>query len=317
MASSSHQEQTLLRATRHRCAGTVWVVDYDLLERGCGRCAFDVNRARVSNTRRAERLRADADVVQKLRDELNRRRRLPGWVLFSPSADPFVPGAESIRGLALKLMALLMSRGVGVTLRTRGGLRQCRGLVNVARRFPGLLRLEIGLFSAEPKLTESWEAGTAEPTARIALAAEIGAAGGEIVAEVGPIIPFINDADSDIRRTLRALAGAGIQQVRPTFMEDGPGLIQQVEREVSRSRGRLLNGWFRKDDGPRTGVRRLPSDVRRSRHERVVQLARPLGLRVLACRCMMDDAPTAHACTAGPSRNPDQRQLSLFDAASL
>lgn len=252
------------------------------------------------------------ELVHRLRDELNRRRRLPGWVLFSPSADPFVPNAHDLRGPALELMAALMGLGIGITVQTRGGMPQADGLLTLARRFPGLLRVELGFFSSDRALVETWEAGAARPMARLDLAQALVNIGAEVVGVVGPLIPFINDGEADLQKTLRLLASKGVRTIKPVFIEDGPGLVKQVEREVSRSRGRLLNGWFRMDDGPRAGVRRLPSDARQARFERLMQLAYPLGLQVLACRCSIDHAEEGASCLSGPETGTTHGQLDLF-----
>ncbi len=223
-----------------------------------------------------------------------------------------MPDAGELRGPALELMAVLMSRGVGVTISTRGGLPQADGLVTLARRFPTKLRAEIGVFSSDDTLIDQWESGTARPSARLALAGSLMHAGAEVIGVVGPIVPFINDGEPDLRRTLRLLAAQGVRSIKPLFIEDGLGLVRQVEREVSRSRGRLLNGWFRMDDGPRAGPRRLPPDARQARFERLSHLTAPLGMQLISCRCAVDAASQKASCLAGPIETTRTGQLDLF-----
>lgn len=312
--STPHSTSPMLQPLRHRCAGTLWVLDFDGLQRGCGACSFDLERARRGRQGLPfGEVPEGRELIELLNKELSRRRKKPEWVLFSPGADPFVPANEAIRAPALELIAALMRQGIGVTVTTRGGLPQGDGLLTLARRFPGRLRVEVGLFSSDRALVDQWERGAATLDARLSFAAGLVNAGADVVGLVGPIIPFINDADDDLRRTLRALAARNVRTVKPLWIEDGPGLVAQVEREISRSRARLLNGWFRMDDGPRSGPRRLPAEARRARYATLLELAEPLGMHVVACRCTTEQS--RGTCVVGPKPVRSAGQMDLFGAS--
>lgn len=298
--------QPLLKPLRHACAGTVWTVDFD--HGGTGVAAWCPHRA-------ADRPPSHplADVSHDLRRELEAPRRggRPAWVWFSPASDPFTPTApQALRETSLEALSHLLRRGIGATLVTRGGHPEADGLLTLARRFPGLLRVEIGVFSGDAATRERWELGTAPIGSRYALAGALRRAGAEVVGRIGPIIPFVNDREADLRKLVRPFVAQGVHTVVPDFIVDGPGLVAQVEREVSRSTARVLQGWFGHEAAPRTGPRRLADGVRASRYERLVAVAAPLGIEVLACECTA--AGSEASCLRGPSGLAERGQLDLF-----
>lgn len=314
----------LVSHRRHPCGGPVWVVDFD--GRGVAGAAFcGVRSARIGPP--GEVAPAEVLLGRLARDlQRFRRRRSLRWVWLSPSADPFVPAAPDLAGPALTLATELLREGIGVVVRTRGGLGEARGLLTIARRHPRMLRVEIGAFSADPTMEETWEHGTAPLGSRLRLARSLVESGADVVARVGPILPLVNDGEEDFRRLLRDLARHGIHTVVPEWIEDSLGLVKQVEREVSKSRARMLEGWFRMDrmapagsrpveDGgfadPHVPVRRrLPERVRKHVLSRLEAAAAQSHIEVVHCACTSDWSEAS--CLLPPSGLADDRQLDLF-----
>jgi DNA repair photolyase len=299
----------LLQITRDACAGAVWTVTPDA--RGEAQCAFCAVRARRIGPPAATE---DADtLVRALSDELGRRgRRGLKWVWLSPLADPWVPAAAEELGFsALRLAEELLGRGVGVVVRTRGGLSEARGLVALARRYGELLRVEIGFFSSDAEQIAAWERGAATLAARLELGAALAGAGAQVRGRVGPLVPLVNDGEAQLRILMRELARHGIREVTPHWIEDGLGLVRQVEREVSRSRARMLEGWFRLDRaGTAIGRRRLPESVRDHAMRRLMPAAAAARVEVRVCRCTA--GTSAHTCLDAPRGLEVRGQLELF-----
>lgn len=246
-----------------------------------------------------------------LEAELARLRRLPEWLWFSPRFDPFAATVEPARRTELLgLMRWLLGRGVDLALVTRGGLRDARELVSLARSARGRLGVRVGVFSRDPAVASRWEAGLAPFGQRVSLASELAAAGADVSLELGPIVPFVNDGERQIAEALRSAARAGVKSVVPRWIEDGPGLVGQVEREISRSAGRMLMGWFRQPGARRSdGTASIALQVRSPRRQRIHDVARDLGMTVIECRCV--HAGAAVACMTAPAGG-ERDQLDLF-----
>ena len=233
------------------------------------------------------------------------------WVWLSPRADAFVPAARDLLRPTLACAQQLLEQGVGVVLQTRGGGPASRGLVELARAFPGRIRVDVGFFSSEVKLIRDWESGCAPVGARLALPETLRSAGADVHARVGPMIPLINDEPRPLRRLMRDLARCGVRSVIPYWLEEAPGLVRQIEHEVSRSRGRMVQGWFQME-GARDGVgpRRIPDHVRRHGIQRLHAAADQAGVSLTICSCA--SAQGQGACLWGPPAAGEQKQMDLF-----
>ena len=298
----SSASKRLLKIRKHPCVEDgLWVVEFDY--RGTGQAAFCSVRA---NHQPPSPL--PGEVTPRVLDELSRMsRRPPNWVWMNPFADAFVPGAEDLAETTLSLLPALLSRDVGVTLRTRGGLPHARPLVMLGRRFPEQLRVEVAFFTENMALQRQWEHGCASVRDRLDLIQALKRAGVDVVARVGPVVPMVNDDDESIVRLMRVLMAHGVDEVSLSWLADRPGLRPQIAREVSRSKARVLGGFFSMHEGPRRD-QELPDAIKTTRMDRFKAAAKPLGLELLRCRC---SATGNQSCIKGPG-GVQKRQLGLF-----
>lgn len=287
----------------------VWTVSFD--QRGIGRAAFCGDRSRRG--RAPENLRDTGLIVGQLQEELwkHRGRRSLRWVALSPNADAFAPGARDLVGPTLACARVLLEQGLGVVLQTRGGGPSSRGLVDLAREFPGMLRVDVGFFSSDVKLVRAWESGCAPVGARLGLLESLVEVGTEVHARIGPIIPLINDEPRPLRRLARDLSRHGVFSMIPEWLNDAPGLSRQIEREVSKSRARIVHGWLHMEGArERTGPRRIPEHVRRHGITRLHDAADSAGVALMVCRCASNLG--TGVCVAGPAGVTHRKQLDLF-----
>ena len=127
----------ILRLRKHPCAISLWSVEFDY--RGSGSCGFCSTRAVAASAPDS----LSGDVLLDCLDASLRRLPKPEWVWLNPFADAFVPQSDALATDTLLVLRTLMNLGIGVTLRTRGGLPLASPLVLLARRFPQLLRVEV------------------------------------------------------------------------------------------------------------------------------------------------------------------------------
>lgn len=298
----------LLETRRHRCAGQVWVLDP--IRRGHGHFAFSGPRASHFG---GPPLGDVPSLVTRLGEELwrLRRRRSLTWVRLMPSVDAFVEAGRDLRDPCLAFARTLLARGVGVVLETRGSRVNAEGLVTLARCHPGLVRVHVGFFSAQPELRRDWEHGAASLEARLRLASALVGVGADVVGHLGPIIPMLNDEPAPVDALFDALALHRVRTVVPSWIEDAPGLVQQVEREVSRSRARMLHGWFHMEGARQhMGPRRIPEHVRRRGLGNLHPVADEKGLQLVVCRCATERGTAS--CLEGPRASTRKKQLDLF-----
>ncbi|MGM0577422.1 MAG: hypothetical protein ACQEXJ_16985 [Myxococcota bacterium] len=306
----------MLEMRRDPCAGRIWSVH--LAPRGEPDCAFCAVRARRFSPGRPATAPAPDLEPEAGRDMLaealhRHRRRDVRWVLLSPDADPFAPGSPDLAAPALALAEDLLRRDIGVVVRTRGGVAEAGGLEALARRHADRLRVEPGFFSVDPEQVATWERGTAPLSSRLALAGRLASAGADVEVRVGPIVPLVNDGERDLQRLLREVGARGVRSARPTWVREAPGLLRQVEREVSRSRARMLHGWFHMEPGRPGRPAGLAPRVRRHVLERLRSAAAATPVEIETCRCVR--SRDGGSCATPPAGITRRRQLDLFAGA--
>lgn len=94
------------------------------------------------------------NLPEKLADELKRKRKLPERVYFSPSSDLFQPH-EGIRQIALRVLSLLLTRGIRIAFLTKGVITE--PIFDLFAEHANLVSAQIGLISTDESLLCRWE----------------------------------------------------------------------------------------------------------------------------------------------------------------
>ena len=298
--------RAILQPMQHSCSGRIWVAHID--KRGQGECAFCTQRAERSGP--APSALPSALILQRLRRDLRRFTSQKGWVWLSPWADPFAPSARDLAEPALRTAEELLRSGLDLTLTTRGGLSDAGALVTLARRYPGRLRVNVAFFARDAELVSAWERGVASVEERLALAQALQQAGADVVATIGPLIPMVNESAQALTALGRELRQAGLLVWHLTWIRYASGLIPQVRREISRSRARMLEGWFHMGRGAGGALPQIPERVRRTIIARAHEIADKEGARLVVCRCTSEAGRAA--CVDGPAIHTPEGQLDLF-----
>lgn len=311
MQSGRRDARNLFGIRQRACGAPLWRADIGSV--GVGQAAWCPDRARARAERRGPVLAPVGLADLEAAIERLRRVRLPDWVVFAPHEDAFSEAADPGRRREVTAMIRhLLGHGIGVALTTRGSVRAGEALIAIAREHPTMLSVRVGIFATDGQLEEKWERGLAPWAQRLALARALREAGAQVEVELGPLIPFVNDDPKRLRDVMRAIGRSGVRAVAVRWLEDGPGLEEQIEAEVSRSAAGLVGGWFQQP-GSNVGssVRRIiPMQVRRTRVATLEEIAAGLGIALVTCSCVEGGA--AVAChTAPKSTRSEQLGLSL------
>lgn len=308
---SSAHHRAVLSVRPRACGSPVWSVETGIV--GVGRAAWCPDRARIRSAARTTEIAppiVEADL--EIAIERARRVRLPPWVVMAPHEDAFAAtGTPRRREVIIQMMRRLVREGVGVALTTRSDLQDGEGLVRLAREVGDALTVRVGVFALEPRLEAKWEVGLTPSVKRLALARALKEAGARVELELGPIVPFANDDDKLLKDMVRAAARYGIDAIAPRWIEDAPGLDQQIEAEVSPSTARLVTGWFRQPGSSVGSATRriIPLQVRKARLVPIEDAARATHVKVRACACL--SAGACVACLEGRAIEAEA-QLDLF-----
>ena len=258
-----------------------------------------------------------ANLLEKLRDELSRRREPPAAVCFSSSSDLFQPVPE-VLDLAFDVLDLLLRRRIGVVFLTKG--RIPRRHMDLLTANAPWVRAQIGLVTLDRRLLRIFEPRTATPYVRLEQARTLVDAGIATQVRLDPILPGVTDDPDALHALCAALADVGIREIAASTLFLRPALAGILYNRLKRPKmfRRLAEAfeprrWLRlKTDRGR--VLTLSPARRRQTFDWLTAIARQYGITVRICGCKNPDL-TAQTChMAGPWSPPEivERQLALF-----
>lgn len=238
-------------------------------------------------------------VTAALETALGRMGAAPRQVVIGADVDPLLAGPDW-SDAALAAAALLVDRGVGLRLCTRGAPgegAQGAGWERLLRRAAasGGAVFETALFTLDLRLAALYEPGAPAPSARLAAATRLSEAGVVVEARVGPLVPWISDGAAALEGLTRALARAGVRRARAAYLHVDADHPARLGRLPPAQRA-LLRGCL----GPapvRPGeARLLPKVLRIQGHQRLDRIAAQAGLAVQVCHESNPDLPGAVPC---------------------
>jgi DNA repair photolyase len=249
------------------------------------------------------------DTLERLREELARRRRRPRAVYFSPSCDPFQPAPEVLE-LAQAVLEFLFSEGIGVALLTKGRIpdNMMRLLVEHAE----LVRAQVGITTLDDAISQAFEPKAASPGRRLAQIEALVAAGVPTEARLDPILPGLTDGPRSVERLFAALARIGVRRVAASALFLRPAVVQSLRRNVPDEEmlARLL-GTYQESEriairGTGSYVQTLPLAARRDLFARMREIASARGIELSVCACKNADLASGSCNIAG--RWPRQQE---------
>ena len=259
----------------------------------------------------------DADLLEKLRGELDRKRRRPLAISFSPSSDLFQRVPE-VLDLAYDVLELVLGRGIGVVLLTKGSIP--RRHMNLLAAHAPLVRVEIGIITPQRSLARLVEPGAASPETRLRQIRELLAHGVATRARLDPILPGATDDPDALHALCAALAAVGIREVSASVLFLRPAVLGGLRKGLGQGRRlrRLLAAF---EHGKRlvlpgglAPVLALPAARRRRIYDWLTAIAGQYAIAVHVCGCKNPDL-AAGSCNFADHWTPPpaaKRQLALF-----
>jgi len=126
--------------------------------------------------------------------ELERKRRKPRRVYFSPSSDAF-QYPPAVQDVSLRTMRVLLEAGVEVAFLTKGFVR--RPFLELFEEHAGAVFAQVGITTLDRRLWRGIEPRTAPPEMRIATIEALKKIGVHTTSRLDPLIPDVTDTPDD------------------------------------------------------------------------------------------------------------------------
>jgi len=258
------------------------------------------------------------NTLEKLKNELARKRTKPQAVYFSPSSDLFQPVPEVLE-LGYRVLELLFSQGIGVAFLSKGHIPD--KTVSLLLSHADKVRAQVGVITLDKDIKRMFEPNTASPGVRIEQIATLVAGGIATEARLDPVLPGLTDSKDALRQLFSALAKVGVKRAAISALFLRHSVVESLKRNI-RDREvlhRLLS--FYEEARPmaihaeRSSVTALPRARREEIYMSISRVAEEHGIELVICACKNPDL--AHGtCNIGgtwPKYPKNDAQPNLFD----
>ena len=202
----------------HRSRSTEWFgTDHTMnIYRGCCHgCLYCDSRSDCYRIENFDTVRAKADALRILRDDLARKAR-PAFIGMGAMSDPYNPFEKELR-LTRHALELIDAYHCGVAIATKSDLivRDIDILTSIQRHSPVICKLTVT--TADGALAARLEPNAPSPGARLAALNELSRAGLFAGVLLMPVLPFLEDGDEGVLAVVEAAAQAGARFIYPAF----------------------------------------------------------------------------------------------------
>lgn len=202
----------------HRSRSSEWFgTDHTMnIYRGCCHgCLYCDSRSDCYQIEEFDRVRAKADALRILRDDLARKVR-PAFIGMGAMSDPYNPFEEDLR-LTRHALELVDAYGCGVAIATKSDLivRDMDILTMIQGHSPVICKITIT--TADDALAAKLEPNAPSPSRRFAALRKLSGAGLFAGVLLMPVLPFLEDRDESVLAVVEGAAQAGVRFIYPAF----------------------------------------------------------------------------------------------------
>ncbi len=226
------------------------------------------------------------NLVEKLENELSRKRKAPGFVYFSPSCDAFQP-VKQVLDTTYSLMALLLRKGIGVSFLTKGRIPD--RFIALFKSHSNNVNAHIGITTLNRQLQKQIEPHAATPGTRlknISALVQIG-----ILPEIrlDPLIPGLTDSTSNLDPLLAILGRSDIKKVGLNYLFLRPIINKNIREDLGHTKAmeEISQAFCDNVDlqllASKSRVKALNLDFRQKQYKHISLLAKPYGIKTYVC----------------------------------
>ncbi|MCF6159479.1 MAG: hypothetical protein E3K32_13125 [wastewater metagenome] len=239
-------------------------------------------------------------IVEKLRRELSKRRKLPLYVFFSPTCDVLQPIPQVLK-VTYDLMRVLFEHGIGVNLLTKGKIPV--NFLPLFQRYKKLVHVQIGITTLCRDIQRRLEPYASTPAERVRNIERLCAI--DVVPEIklDPLIPDVTDTEQNITTLFKALQKYGIRSTGMNYLFLRPQIKKNIGKAF-RNTPLLANNILRHYEkgksinllAAQSHVFALDMQYRKQAYTYIAECAKASGIYAYVCGCKNPDITEEPLC---------------------
>ena len=232
------------------------------------------------------------NTLEKLKNELSRKRNKPKMVYFSPSSDIFQPIPE-VSELAYFILEFLFSKSIGIAFLSKGYIPE--KIMDLLLSNADKVRAQIGIITPYDDIRRIFEPNAANIDIRMQQMKKMVAGGIAVEARLMPVLPGITDTVNSLDLLFSAIADIGVRQAAISTLFLRPAIIKSLKMYIPNhdSSHILLNLYENLAriavHVERSSVIPLSRSMREKIYNRLTQVASKYAINVSVCGCMNPD----------------------------
>lgn len=279
------------------------------------RCTYCYARG-YSQTPKEREVQVYENLPELLKEEIQKKRRLPPWVVLNTSSDCFQTHPEILK-VAYQTIQILLTHGIGISFLTKGLIPQ--RFFDLFSQFPNKILPQIGVVSLSEEYWKRYEPGTPPPQERLKNIEGFKKIGIPPEVRIDPMIPFVTDREEEVVRLFKTISDLGVERVTLSYLHLRPFIQKQFLEELSPFHRKLMEACFRLQEWRRVGsstkTKLLPKSIREKGYERIKGIAERYGIKASICQCKNPDL-RGDLCSSSKvkflSKRKEPTQLPLF-----
>ena len=242
-----------------------------------------------------------ANLVEKLENELNRKRKTPAFVYFSSSCDAFQPVKE-VLDTAYSLMALLLRKGIGVSFLTKGRIPD--RFIALFKSHSKRVQAHIGITTLNRQLQKQIEPHAATPGERLKNIRALTKIGILPEVRLDPLIPGLTDSTDNIEPLLKILGSSGIKNVGLNYLFLRPIINRNLREDLGHTKTmeKISQAFCDNIDlkllASKSRVKALNLDFRQKQYKHISLLAKQYEIKTYVCGYKNPDVAEDLTCKA-------------------
>jgi DNA repair photolyase len=232
------------------------------------------------------------NTLDKIKDELSRKRTKPQAVYFSPSSDIFQPVPEVLE-IGHSVLEYLLSKDIGIAFLTKGLIPEntLKLLLNNADK----VRTQIGIITIDENMRRIFEPNAASTNIRLEQMAKLLEGGIATEARIIPVLPGITDKYETIDQLFNVITKTGVKRAAISALFLRPAIAASLNRGIVNNniREKLL-GHYNKErrfavHAKHSSIIPLSLSKREEIYARFRYIAEKYAVDLSICGCMNPD----------------------------